>query len=131
MALPIINRQVREFDTLIGVPVTSSSNWSRVCQVSPCGHKTLFCGVVGPSGALGHLKVTQALSVGGTHVDLVIDSGLDAAIDAVPYCVPSGAYLTAASGVFQFVIDSDAIEIGIWAKKASSDTTLRISGSIL
>ena len=131
MALPIINSQAREFTTTSGVAVTSSSDWVRICQITPKGHKVIFCGEVGPDGALGHLRVTQAATDVGVHNTLVEDTGLNAATDAIPYCIPTNAYITAASGTFQFLVDSGAVEVSIWAKKASDDTTLKISGSIL
>lgn len=94
--------------------------------------------IVGAGGALGHLKLTRADAIGGLHVDWLVDTDFNTATDEMIDCVvpgssPPNIYTLAANGVGQIKLNDcrSVCEIGIWAKAASANTTLQVTGNFM
>lgn len=113
------------------VAVTDASNYVNIGTINAFGKDVVLAGIVGDTGGLAHFKITQSVTIDGEHETLMEDSDFNTATVAVPYCVPTGIYTTAASGMFQMRIDAKASEYTIWAKKATTNTTLQILGRVV
>jgi hypothetical protein len=120
--------------------INDASNWIQVggAPIVLGGGKlaallTLICGA---GGALAHFKLTRADTIGGTHVDWLVDADLNTATDemldcTVPGVSPPNIYQLAAGSKGQIKLEKlqGVAEIGVWAKKATTDTTLEVTGS--
>jgi len=119
------------------ITVNDASDWIAIGTILLGGTKDrgLLTLNVGSGGALAHFKLTRADNVGGTHVDWMVDTDFNVATDEMIDCVvagqsPPNIYELAASGTGQIKLDRCLAigEVGIWAKKASTDTTLQVTG---
>jgi hypothetical protein len=116
------------------VAVTDDTEWVEILRLRPPNGTTItICGTVGDGGSLGGLKLTQAATQNGAHIDLAVDDDFNEPTYAVPYALgEDGAediHLTPAEGSFQIRLESGAAEYVLYAKKATTDTTLTISGT--
>ena len=120
-----ITAHVQEAFALAAVSVDSSSAYVLIGTILTWGSSLLLTGIVGSAGALAHLKITQASVVGGTHSTLAEDTDFNSPNNAVWYTLPAtNIHQTAGSGSFQVYIRSGAAEYKVYAKKASTTTTL-------
>lgn len=89
------------------------------------------CAVAGAS--LTGLKVTSALTPGGSHSDFLVDADLDSANDKLPWTSKTASgvspYLTAAGSSFELEVDVTSLaEFGL-SFKAGAAATLTIEVS--
>ncbi len=119
------------------ITVNDASNWIQIGIVILGGTKEqgLLTLNVGSGGALGHFRLTRADNVGGNHVDWIVDTDFNTATDEMIDCVvpgnsPPNISTLAASKNGHIKLDRCLAigEIGIWAKKATTDTTLQVTG---
>lgn len=123
-----------------GAVAINSTSWAQVGLVTLGGGKrsALLTLLTGSGGALGHLKLSRADAIGGRHVDWLVDTDFNTATDELQDCIvpgisPANIYQLAASGVGQIKLAKCRAvgEIGIWAKAASANTTLRVTGNFM
>jgi len=120
------------------IVVNDSNNWIQVAIIQLNGVKDegLLTLIVGAGGALAHLKLTRADKVGGLHVDFMVDTDFNVATDEMLDCIvpgsgpPPAINQLAAGGIGQIRLSKmlPVGELGIWAKKSTSDTTLQVTG---
>lgn len=120
------------------VTINSTSAWILVGIYLLGGAKAggLVKLVNGSGGALAHLKFTRSETIGGAHVDFLVDTDFNTAtvemIDCVvPGSSPPNLYQLALSTSGHVKLDklNGVAELGIYAKKASADTTLQAIAS--
>jgi len=119
-----------EFDTTAQV-VDDDTDYVQIATIQAAGRAVVLLGDVGAGGALAALKISASPVLAGTHVDLLEDADFSTEVAAMPWCLPATPHTTAAGGAFALKLDAGAGEYTIWAKKATTDTTLRIRGRIL
>ena len=125
------------FSTL-AVPITSTSVYVLVDTiiVPPLlrGKPMILYGVTGSAGALNGLKMTEATTPGGTHVTTKTDADFntpDSQMVQTSYTGSNPPYQTALSSSFWLKFANAPCEFAIYAKKATADVTLAISGTVL
>jgi hypothetical protein len=91
---------------------------------------------VGSGGALGGFKLTRASIIGGTHRDWLVDTDFNAATAEITSIVttaggwPNLHQLGANQAALIKLDRQDGVgELGIWAKAASTPTTVRLTGT--
>ena len=123
-----------------GAVAVTSGAWANIATITLAGGKAdgLMTFIVGAGGALGHFKLSRASSSGGLHVDWIVDTDFNTATDeqidcVVPGSSPPNISTMAANGVGQIRLANlrSVIEIGIWAKAATTDTTLQMIGTFM
>lgn len=116
------------------VACSDTTNWVLIYTLAADGKLASVEVDVGAGGAIAHFKVSQAAVRGGTHRDLAVDSDFAAATDAIPLIIPPDSatpvYQAQASANFQLELASGAQEYGLWAKAASTATTVRARGRV-
>src|SRR5437762_2808629 len=121
------------FQTAV-IALTSASTFALIDTItipeSQRGKPLLLSGSVGSGGGLAGLQITAAALPGGAHFTLAVDADLDTATSLIPFSTTS-AYQTPASGKFVIQLAAAPSEVAVYAKKASSNTTVQLSGSIL
>ena len=117
-----------EFDSG-AVVVNDAVDYVEVCRIQAAGRPVVLRLTAGVA-AIDALKVGQAAVQAAAAVDLAVGTDLNAAVDAIPYCVPAigGAPAIAIGGVHEVKIDSGAADLVISAKGAN--TTLRVQGRV-
>jgi len=122
-----------------GVVAINSTSWVQIGILQLGGWKRggLLTLMVGSGGALGHFKLTRASAIGGLHVDWLVDTDFNTSTDElqdcrVPGSSPPNIYQLVTNGIGQMKLGKclAVAEIGIWAKAASTNTTLRVTGNI-
>lgn len=115
--------------------VNSSSSWVLVAtlslrQVYSEGLLTLS---VGSGGAIAGLRFTRAVFEGGHHVDWHVDGEFNSPSHDFPSTQPINIHQLPASGSGNIKLgDLGGVgEINVYAKKASADTVLGITGSLV
>jgi len=123
-----------------GAVNVTASDWANIATIKLAGGKSdaLMTLIVGSGGALGHFKLTRAASAGGLHVDWLVDTDFNTATDEMIDCVvpgqsPPNISTLAASGAGQIRLANlrSVVEVGIWAKAASTATTLQVVGAFM
>ncbi len=120
--------------------INTTSAWVQVggAPITMGGGKTgaLLTIITGSAGAIAHLKLTRTESIGGTHVDWLVDTDFNTATDEMIDCItgstPPNIYQLALSSRGQVKLAElrGVGEIGIWAKKATADVTLQVLGTM-
>jgi hypothetical protein len=117
------------------VPVTDASNWIAIALIKLGGHQRggLLGINVGSGGAIGALKITRAAVPGGVHVDWITSFDSPNAADAIAVTPASGLATLSANSTGQVKFHSLAgvQELQVWAKKASTDTTVSVDASVV
>lgn len=111
--------------------IDDASNYVEAFKIKAESRPVILHVMVGAGGALGALKVTQTLVSGGTHKDLFVGADFGTPNVALPWVLGTNIHLTAANGTFQLRLESGAWEYTIWAKKATSNTTMILEGRAL
>ncbi len=134
--LNCLGNSASTFDTGV-VTIDSTSKWIQVGVITLGGGKDagLLTLNVGSGGALGHFKLTRADAIGGTHIDWMVDSDFNTPTEDMPSCIvpntsPANIYQLSGNGTGQIKLAKCLAigEVGIWAKAASTDTTLQVTG---
>lgn len=121
--------------------VTSTSVYQQILLLSlprknsvgiPVGELAILGEVTGGAN-LAHLKLTAAVTAGGTHVDLLEDTDFDTATTICPHAGPDSPptiHQTAAGDSFNLLLQNIGAyaEIALWAKKASGNTAVSTTG---
>ena len=94
------------------------------------GRPFIVKGVVGSGGAIAGLKFTEAALSEDPHYPLLQDADFNTPTGLMPFAT-ANPFQTAAGGQFIIRFAAAPPEFAIWAKAASSATTLQVSGSIL
>jgi len=94
------------------------------------GRPFIVKGTVGGGGAIAGLRYTEAALAEDAHYPLAQDGDFNTATALFPFAT-NNAYQTAANGTFVIRFASAPPEFALYAKKASANTTVQISGSIL
>lgn len=114
------------------VAVTDATNYVEVANILADGHPLLIDVSVGTGGNIAHLMICQSVQQGATTRPLATDTDLATPTVAVPYVLTTQpAYTCTGGSGFQVKLDSGAADYVIYAKKASTDTTVRITGRVL
>jgi hypothetical protein len=120
------------------VPITSTSAYVLVDTILiPAGLRgrpMIILGTVGSAGALNGLQMTEAITPGGTHVTTKTDADFntpDSQMVQCSYTCANPPYQTPLSTSFWLKFASAPAEFAIYAKKATADVTLQISGTVL
>ena len=103
-----------------------------VGRIQADGNPVQLALAVGAGGAIAHLKVAVSPYLGGQLNTLAEDSDFGVPTAAMPWVLGTApVYQTAANGTFALRLAAGAAEYVVYAKTASADTTLRVSGRVL
>lgn len=113
------------------VAVTNAVLYVEVARIQADGRPILVQVDVGSGGAIAEFMVAQSVLQGATTRPLASNTDFATPTVAVPYVLGSAVHTTAAGGSFQVKLDSGAGDYVVYAKKSTTDTTVRVSGRVL
>jgi hypothetical protein len=112
------------------VAVAFSGAYAEVCRlVGMRGRRIGVEVIIGAGSAISHFKITRAAFPEGNHVILGTDASFNADAKDWSASTPTNAYQTAASGVFQIVLDGKAAEYAFFVQAATAITTCQVRGT--